>query len=147
MCGCPVIAANAAAIPEITGDAALLVDPEDVPGMADAIYRVLSDRDLRDKILKAARTLRAPVSSQAGKAKLFGDDIRKQAQTVFEQDIKNYEQKNPNLPPTCDARKTKPQKTQKAPMVPLVLVILVPLCGKGPRNHEIKQSLHHCNRY
>src|SRR6266567_1443123 len=51
VCGCPVVAANTAAIPEITGDAALLVDPEDVAGMADAIYRVLSDRDLRERLI------------------------------------------------------------------------------------------------
>lgn len=69
------------------------------------IFIIDLDRDLRDKILNAALTLRAQVSSQPGKAKLFGDDIRKQAQTVFENDIKNYENKNPNLPPTCDAQK------------------------------------------
>jgi glycosyltransferase involved in cell wall biosynthesis len=51
VCGCPVVAANAAAIPEVTGDAALLVDPEDVPGMAEAIYRVLTDRELRDSLI------------------------------------------------------------------------------------------------
>jgi len=69
------------------------------------IFIIDLDRDLRDKILNAARTLRAQVSSEPGKAKLFGDDIRRQAQTVFEQDIKNYENKNPNLPPTCDVQK------------------------------------------
>jgi hypothetical protein len=77
------------------------------------IFIIDLDRDLRDKILNAGRTLRAQVRSQPGKAKLFGDDIRKQAQTVFERDIKNYEEKNPNLPPTCDAQKTKPQKSTK----------------------------------
>jgi hypothetical protein len=71
------------------------------------IFIIDLDRDLREKILNAARTLRAGVSSQPGKAKLFGDDIRKQAQNVFEQDIKNYEVKNPDLPPACDARKKK----------------------------------------
>lgn len=73
------------------------------------IFIIDLDRDLRDKILNAARTLRAQVSSQPGKAKLFGDDIRRQAQAVFTQDIKTYEQKNPNLPPTCDAQKVKNQ--------------------------------------
>jgi len=71
------------------------------------IFIIDLDRDLRDKILNAASTLRAQVSSQPGKAKLFGDDVRKQAQTVFEQDIKNYEQRNPNLPPTCGGQKIK----------------------------------------
>lgn len=74
-----------------------------------AIYIIDLDRDLRDKILNAARTLRASVNSVPGKAKLFGDDIRQQAKTVFEQDIKTYEARNPNLPPACDVK----NKTQR----------------------------------
>jgi glycosyltransferase involved in cell wall biosynthesis len=42
-CGAPVIAANAAALPETTGDAALLVDPENVDAWAVAIRRMLDD--------------------------------------------------------------------------------------------------------
>jgi glycosyltransferase involved in cell wall biosynthesis len=51
MCGCPAVAANAAAIPEVTGDAALLVDPEGVPGRAEAIHRVLTGREVRDSLV------------------------------------------------------------------------------------------------
>ena len=76
------------------------------------IFIIDLDRDLRDKILAAARALRARVSSQPGKAKLFGDDLRTQAQTVFTQDIKNYEAKNPNLPPACDVQTTRKQSKQ-----------------------------------
>ena len=65
------------------------------------------ERDMREKILKAARTLRARVDYQPGKAQLFGEDSREQAKAVFEQELKNYETKNPNLPPTCDAQKVK----------------------------------------
>lgn len=70
-----------------------------------AIYIIDLDRDLREKILSAARTLGARVNYVPGKAKLFGDDFRDRAKTVFEQDMKNYETKHPNLPPTCDAQK------------------------------------------
>src|ERR1043165_921633 len=70
-----------------------------------AIYIIDLDRNLREKILVAARTLRASVNSRPGSAKLFGDDVRDRAKMVFEQDIKNYETRNPNLPPTCDAQK------------------------------------------
>jgi len=70
-----------------------------------AVYIIDLDRDLREKILAAARTLRASVSSVPGKAKLFGDDFRDRARTVFEQDIKDYETKHPKLPPACDAQK------------------------------------------
>jgi len=66
-----------------------------------AIYIIDLDRDLRDKIRAAARTLQANVTHVPGKAKLFGDDFRDRAKTVFEQDIKNYETKHPNLPPAC----------------------------------------------
>ena len=69
------------------------------------VYIIDLDRDLREKILKAARTLRARVTAEPGKAKLFGDDLRQRAKTVFEEDIKTYETKNPNLPPTCDVQK------------------------------------------
>ena len=70
-----------------------------------AVYIIDLDRDLREKILNAARMLRARVDHVPGKAKLFGNDSRPQAKTVFENDIKAYETKNPNLPPTCDAQK------------------------------------------
>jgi hypothetical protein len=69
------------------------------------VYIIDLDRNLRTKIMDAARTLRARVTAEPGKAQLFGDDERQRARTVFEQDIKNYETKNPNLPPTCDVQK------------------------------------------
>jgi hypothetical protein len=69
------------------------------------VYIIDLDRDLREKIMSAARTLRARVTAEPGNAKLFGDDERQRAKTVFEQDMKNYETKNPNLPPTCDVQK------------------------------------------
>ena len=72
-----------------------------------AIYIIDLDRNLRVKILAAARTLRARVNSLPGKAKLFGDDVRDRARTLFEQDIKNYETRNPNLPPTCDVQRSR----------------------------------------
>jgi hypothetical protein len=73
------------------------------------IYIIDLDRDLRPKILSAARRLRARVTQEPGNAKLFGDDERQKAKTVFEQDIKTYEARNPNLPPTCDVQKRRKQ--------------------------------------
>jgi hypothetical protein len=70
-----------------------------------AVYIIDLDRDLREKILGVARKLGARVSSQAGNAQLFGDDKRPQAKVVFEEEIKKYEAKNPNLPPTCDVKR------------------------------------------
>jgi hypothetical protein len=76
-------------------------------GGATAIYIIDLDRDLHGKIMAAARTLRARVSQQSGNAQLFGDDERQQAKAKFQEEINNYEAKNPNLPPTCDAQKAK----------------------------------------
>ena len=74
-------------------------------GNTTAIYIFDLDRDLRAKILAAARKLRARVTSQPGNAALFGDDLRPRAKVKFEEEIKTYETKNPNLPPTCDTQK------------------------------------------
>jgi glycosyltransferase involved in cell wall biosynthesis len=45
--GAPVVAARAGALPETLGDAAVLVDPTDVAGLADALDRVVHDDELR----------------------------------------------------------------------------------------------------
>ena len=46
-CGLPVICAHTSSLPEVAGEAALLVDPLDVEALAEALSRVLSDQDLR----------------------------------------------------------------------------------------------------
>ena len=72
-----------------------------------AVYIIDLDRNLRSKILAAARTLRARVNSETGNAQLFGDDDRENAKIKFDEEIKTYETANPHLPPTCDAQKVK----------------------------------------
>ena len=58
-CGCPVVAGNATSLPEIVGDAALLVDdPLDPDALAGAIERVLDDAALA-AALRAAGPRRA----------------------------------------------------------------------------------------
>lgn len=42
-CGCPVITSNCSAMPEVTGGAALLVDPYDTTSIAAALRRVTQD--------------------------------------------------------------------------------------------------------
>ncbi|QRY80249.1 glycosyltransferase family 4 protein [Pseudomonas sp. PDNC002] len=49
-CGCPVVAASSASIPEVLGNSVLYFDPYDPQGMADAMRRVLSDAQLRDDL-------------------------------------------------------------------------------------------------
>jgi glycosyltransferase involved in cell wall biosynthesis len=45
--GAPVITSNVSSLPEVVGDAAVLVDPYDPESIADAMRRVLSDEALR----------------------------------------------------------------------------------------------------
>lgn len=42
-CGSPVVASNVGGIPEVVGDAGVLVDPEDPGAFADALERVIED--------------------------------------------------------------------------------------------------------
>jgi len=49
-CGCPVIAGNTGAQPEVVGKAGILVDPENVLEIAEAMERLAEDEDLRRQI-------------------------------------------------------------------------------------------------
>lgn len=51
-CGVPVITSNTSSLPEVAGDAALLVDPLDVDAIADAMYRLVSDPSLRAELAR-----------------------------------------------------------------------------------------------
>ncbi|HUR34396.1 MAG TPA: glycosyltransferase family 1 protein [Vicinamibacterales bacterium] len=48
--GTPVVTSNVSSLPEVAGDAAQLVDPYDPDAIADGIYRVLADVDLRREL-------------------------------------------------------------------------------------------------
>jgi glycosyltransferase involved in cell wall biosynthesis len=52
-CGAPVVTSNVSSMPEVAGEAAVLVDPEDSDAIADGIRRVLESevlrRDLRER--------------------------------------------------------------------------------------------------
>jgi glycosyltransferase involved in cell wall biosynthesis len=47
-CGTPVVCSDRGSLPEVVGDAGLLVDPTDVHAIADQIVRALSDAELRE---------------------------------------------------------------------------------------------------
>jgi glycosyltransferase involved in cell wall biosynthesis len=51
-CGTPVISSDRTALPEVCGDAALLVDPFSVDAIADAIHTVLTDENLRRNLIE-----------------------------------------------------------------------------------------------
>lgn len=54
-CGTPVVTSTGGALPEVAGDAALLVDPYDVDALAAAIMRLADDPLLRDDLIKRGR--------------------------------------------------------------------------------------------
>lgn len=51
--GVPVIVSNRGSLPEIAGDAALVVDPDDPAALASAMQRVLADSALRRRMIDA----------------------------------------------------------------------------------------------
>jgi glycosyltransferase involved in cell wall biosynthesis len=50
--GTPVITSNVSSLPEVVGDAALLIDPMNASAIADAMARVLSDEPLRAELVR-----------------------------------------------------------------------------------------------
>lgn len=61
-CGAPVICSRAPALPEVVGDAALMVNPRDTEEIARAITRVLDDAALRDGLRAKSLTRAAQFS-------------------------------------------------------------------------------------
>lgn len=56
--GVPVLTSNVSSLPEVAGDAAVLVDPADVDAIATALSELVADEDLR-AVLSAAGVARA----------------------------------------------------------------------------------------
>jgi glycosyltransferase involved in cell wall biosynthesis len=49
-CGTPVVTSNVASLPEVVGEAGLMVDPHDHSALAQALYQVLSDEGLHQTL-------------------------------------------------------------------------------------------------
>ena len=69
-CGTPVVCSNRGALPEVAGNAALFVDPEDPPDIASAVGKVLKDEGLRTR-LRSYGYDRAASFSWEGTAKVI----------------------------------------------------------------------------
>jgi glycosyltransferase involved in cell wall biosynthesis len=57
-CGTPVVTSTASSLPEVVGQAGLLVDPTDVEALAAAMQQALAERDVRER-MRAAGLARA----------------------------------------------------------------------------------------
>lgn len=60
--GVPVLTSNRSALPEVAGDAALLVNPEDTDDLTEALRQLTTDRQLRSKLAAAGRARAATFS-------------------------------------------------------------------------------------
>jgi glycosyltransferase involved in cell wall biosynthesis len=49
--GVPVITSNVSCMPEVAGEAALLVNPYDVDELSSALEQIMRDEDLRTKLI------------------------------------------------------------------------------------------------
>jgi glycosyltransferase involved in cell wall biosynthesis len=54
-CGAPVVASNVGSIPEVVGDAALLVNPNDVLDIADKIEQVITSPMMAQELVSRGR--------------------------------------------------------------------------------------------
>lgn len=62
MAGCPVITSTTSSLPEVAGDAALLVDPLNADELVAAMQRVLQDENLRSEMSQKGRSWSAHFS-------------------------------------------------------------------------------------
>ncbi|MEH2373943.1 glycosyltransferase family 4 protein [Nostoc sp.] len=53
--GAPVVSSNTSSIPEVSGDAAILIDPNDAVQLAEAILKVISDSQLRQELINKGK--------------------------------------------------------------------------------------------
>ena len=61
-CGTPVLTSDVSSLPEVAGDAALLVPPTDVEAIADGLRRLLEDAALRADLAERGRRQAASFS-------------------------------------------------------------------------------------
>ncbi len=52
-CGTPVLSSRASCLPEVCGDAALLVDPTDQDAITEGVYKLVTDPELRARLSRA----------------------------------------------------------------------------------------------
>jgi glycosyltransferase involved in cell wall biosynthesis len=49
-CGVPIITSNTSSLPEVVGNAGIMVDPNDIESLSDEMYRVLEDKELKHRM-------------------------------------------------------------------------------------------------
>ena len=70
-CGAPVVVSNVSSLPEVVGDAAVLVNPENVFDIARGIRQVLQDEDLRAMLIRRGKQQAARFSWDTAAAEVL----------------------------------------------------------------------------
>jgi glycosyltransferase involved in cell wall biosynthesis len=70
-CDVPVVTSNTTSMPEVAGDAAILVNPLSVPEIADALEKLATDADLRQNLIEKGRIQREKFSWDKTAATLY----------------------------------------------------------------------------
>lgn len=94
-CGAPVITTTSSSLPEVAGEAAVLVDPYDTDALAAAMERVLADESLRKK-LRADGLARAAEFSWERTAQMTLD--------VYDRVLAEAAERNSNQPAAMSQR-------------------------------------------
>jgi glycosyltransferase involved in cell wall biosynthesis len=71
-CGTPVVTSNVSSLPEVAGDAALLVDPLDVAALTESLRRLLTDETLRADLITRGRGRAASFTWERAARQLLG---------------------------------------------------------------------------
>ena len=54
-CGTPVITSNTSSLPEVIGDAGIMVDPTDINSLCESMYILLTDKEMRNRLSSMGR--------------------------------------------------------------------------------------------
>ena len=77
-CGCPVITSNCTAMPEVAGEAALLVNPFEINEITDAMIKLNSNNELRAELSEKGQ-----IHSQKFSWNATADNLWKSIETVL----------------------------------------------------------------
>jgi glycosyltransferase involved in cell wall biosynthesis len=70
-CDTPVITSNVTSMPEVAGNAAVLIDPFSVSSIADAMLKMATDTEFRQKLIVAGREQRQKFTWELSAEKLW----------------------------------------------------------------------------
>jgi len=80
-CGCPVVSSNTSSIPEVVGDAGILVDPYNIDEIANGILKIIKDEELRNDLIKRG----------VEQSKMFSwENTAKQILDIFEETLHKH---------------------------------------------------------